>query len=324
MFNNYQYFITLAEELNMTRAASKLHISHQCLSKFLKRLESEYETILIDRKPVLSLTYAGELLLKTLRNIEILENNFNNQISELSHGHFGELRIGTTEGRMRLLMPDLLYEFNAKYPNVNLRIISNKTNILLDMLVNNKLDIALMSSSIPIAEIHYDLVLKEQLYVVISDNLMDTYFKEMSSQYKEDFKTGADLKLFEQIPFVLSYQELPSRKMIDKHLIQIGSTVNCVSESSAMDLHHIMTSKDYAASLCLTMFLSNICKLNDTSTTTSKLNVFPIKDFEQTNPIAIAYRKDKFHPEFSSVAMKMIREICKKNCISNFTNVETI
>ena len=48
MFNNYEYFITLAEEENISRAAEKLFISHQCLSKYLKNLEEGMRGSMMD------------------------------------------------------------------------------------------------------------------------------------------------------------------------------------------------------------------------------------------------------------------------------------
>lgn len=41
MFENYPYFLLLAEENNVTRAAEKLHITHQALSRYLSKLEQE-------------------------------------------------------------------------------------------------------------------------------------------------------------------------------------------------------------------------------------------------------------------------------------------
>ena len=67
MLNNYHYFITLAEELNISRAAEKLFISHQCLSKYLRNLEREYQVTLFERIPVPKLTMAGEALLSMFR-----------------------------------------------------------------------------------------------------------------------------------------------------------------------------------------------------------------------------------------------------------------
>ena len=78
MLNNYQYFLVLAEEKSISRAAERLYISHQCLSRYLKNLEQEYGIMFFERSPRLSLTPAGQAYLEMLRQIEFLENNFNN------------------------------------------------------------------------------------------------------------------------------------------------------------------------------------------------------------------------------------------------------
>ena len=83
MLNNYNYFITLAEELNISRAAEKLYISHQCLSKYLKNLEIEYQTPLLERAPKLKLTLAGEALLETFRKVQFLEQNLQSQLEDI-------------------------------------------------------------------------------------------------------------------------------------------------------------------------------------------------------------------------------------------------
>lgn len=64
MYNNYQYFLVLAEEHSISRAAEKLFITPQSLSKYLTNLEQELGVLLFRRKPSLTLTPAGELLLK--------------------------------------------------------------------------------------------------------------------------------------------------------------------------------------------------------------------------------------------------------------------
>lgn len=312
MLNNYRYFLALTEELNISRAADKLFISHQCLSKYLKNIEEEYHTKFFTRKPRLGLTYAGQLMLDSLRKVEIIESNLNNQLEELQNGQVGELRIGTTEGRLRLLMPDLLHEFKQLYPNVELRMVSARTQELTEMLEANKLDLAIIGTSDrPLSGLRYDIVLREHLYLVVSDNMLQQYFSETYPECKEAFAHGADLKLFQHIPFVLNYPKFPSRSMIDRHLLKVGTSLNCINESTAMDLHHLMSARDYAASFCLTMYLPGIWKMNTSSSVVSPLNIFPIADFHETHPIAITYSRDKIFPEYARVAMKIIQKLCE-------------
>ena len=69
-----KYFIVVAEELNMGRAAQKLFVSHQNISQHIRNLEKQYGTQLIIRKPRLQLTSAGRELAETLNNVQVLEN----------------------------------------------------------------------------------------------------------------------------------------------------------------------------------------------------------------------------------------------------------
>ena len=69
MLQNYHYFLVLSETLNISKAAEKLYISHQCLSRYLKNLEDECGLTLFERKPKLTLTYAGQILPESLREI---------------------------------------------------------------------------------------------------------------------------------------------------------------------------------------------------------------------------------------------------------------
>lgn len=116
MFANYHYFLVLAEECNISRASERLYITHQNLSHYLSRLEEELGVILFERKPVLSLTYEGKLLYDTLRQVETLEQNLHAQYADLHEDRGGEVRLGTTEGRFRILMPDLMSELKRNIP----------------------------------------------------------------------------------------------------------------------------------------------------------------------------------------------------------------
>ena len=89
MINNYKYFLVLSEELNISNAAKRLFISHQCLSKYLKGLEQRYDVSFFNRKPKFTLTAAGKIMLDTLRQIELSEQNLENQLSDLKEDRTG-------------------------------------------------------------------------------------------------------------------------------------------------------------------------------------------------------------------------------------------
>ncbi|MTI56607.1 LysR family transcriptional regulator [Geosporobacter ferrireducens] len=311
MLNNYKYFIQLAEDLNITQAATNLFISHQNLSKYLKKLESTYDVKLFTRKPKFELTYAGQILLENFKRIEVIESNLHSKMAGLKDGKTGEIRIGTTEGRLRLFMPDLIHKFKEIYPNVELRIVGTKTQELIQMIENNKIDLAIIGGYENVMpNFHYDVILSERLYLIISDSMLEKYFPETYQEDKETFKSGVDLRLFSGVPFVLNYPGFSSRSVIDRHLLKLGITLNCIDEVSAMDLHHLITAKGYAASFGWTMYLPDIWRHNSSSTA-SKLNIFPITGLQETHPIAITYIKDRVFPDYTYTAINIIKKLCE-------------
>src|SRR5699024_5857322 len=68
-FLHLKYFLLVAEELNITRAAERLFISQQSLSNHISNMEKELDVKLFTRSPKLSLTYAGDLLVETATQI---------------------------------------------------------------------------------------------------------------------------------------------------------------------------------------------------------------------------------------------------------------
>ena len=65
-----RYFVAVAQERNITRAAERLHLSQPSLSAAIKQLEAQLGVTLLDRSGrEISLTAAGEVLLRRGREL---------------------------------------------------------------------------------------------------------------------------------------------------------------------------------------------------------------------------------------------------------------
>ena len=312
MLQNYQYFITLAETLNISHAAQKLYISHQCLSRYLKTLEHECGLTLFERKTTFALTYAGQTLLEAFREIERIEKNAAQSLEELRTGNSGEIHFGITEGRLRIFFPDLLKRYQEQFPNVTLKAVSAPTSEMLDMLLENKLDLVLgglTRRTSPALE--FKRVMDEDLYLVVSDNLLRTHFPADYPACKGAFANGADLRLFEGMPFTAAHTGFNSRTILDEFLQANGISLNIVYEANQPDLLHILTSNDYACSFCLSMYLPNIRKLNQMCPPDNQLNVFPIKDLTAKNSIFLISQKGKYFPQYTKALIRLVRQMCR-------------
>lgn len=311
MLNNYHYFLALAEEKNISRAAEKLYISHQCLSKYLKNLEEAYHVTLFERSPKLTLTHAGQIYLDTVRQIQMLETNLESQMEDICKSKRGLLRFGTTEGRYRILVPDLLSRFHEIYPDVILDVqYSSSSRELNEMVAENKLDIVLLNQSdILHPQLDSQLVLEEQFYLVISDGMLETYFPTRYPSCKAEFAQGVDLAQFQHVPFVLSKRGYHSRQVLDKYLQSRDLSLNCVMEMTQLDLHYMMTARNYAASFCWSMYLPTIHQTNELGRD-NRLNVFPLKGKKIRNRLVLVSRKGKIFPEYGRELVRQIQVEC--------------
>lgn len=309
MLNNYEYFLTLAEERNITRAAEKLFISHQCLSKYLKNLENEYGVPLFDRKPRLTLTAAGQAMYGAFRAIELTEQNLAAELANIKQSDAGRIRFGITEGRYPILVPKVLKQYRLLYPHVELEVSRMTSVAMQEAVLNNELDLymAVVDSPLPEA-LESEVIMEEELYLVISENMLREYFPDTYPECKTRFRQGADLRLFQHVPFVLNHEGVSSRSMLDRHLEALGISLRCINKLTQPDIHHRLTAEDYAASFCLTMYLPEIRELNDQQ---SHLNVFPIRGLREKAPLALIYHRGKTFPAYTKRFMALVKEECR-------------
>lgn len=138
-------FLSVAHNLNFSRAANELHISQPAISRHIKELEETYKIQFFDRsKGKIRLTPAGEILLKRAEEIaekyKCLQEDLNSLTGTLS----GELRIGASTTIAQYLLPPLIAQFISIYPDVHLSLLSGNTEQIEQMLEDLKIDIGLI------------------------------------------------------------------------------------------------------------------------------------------------------------------------------------
>ena len=142
-----RYFVTVAEELNITKAAEILKISQPPLSSQIKNLEEEVGTPLFIRgKRHLALTDAGRLLYQRAKDILSLSEKASSEILSLSRGMTGTVAIGLVEG----MAPDIAAEwfagFLGEHPGVRFRILDGNSDDLIEKMRGGLIDLAVITA----------------------------------------------------------------------------------------------------------------------------------------------------------------------------------
>ena len=116
-----RYFVTLAEELNFSRAAERLNVVQQSLSTAIAQLETSLGFKLFERSTrSVALTSDGALWLPHAREALAAAEQAELAAADLTTGRTGSLRVGLAATAALELTPRLLRAFAAQHPHVRL------------------------------------------------------------------------------------------------------------------------------------------------------------------------------------------------------------
>lgn len=151
------YFLTVAQEQNITRAADILHITQPTLSRQLIQLEEDLGVALFERSQhKLTLTPAGNLLVhrakEILHLVEKTETDLRDQEANLS----GSVSLGAGELMSVKILADIMNAFQEKYPAVTFDLFTSTSDIVRERMENGLIDAALMLA--PIDMVNYDFI----------------------------------------------------------------------------------------------------------------------------------------------------------------------
>lgn len=131
-----RYFVAVAEEGHITRAATRLGIQQPPLSQQIRALESELGTPLFTRLPRgVALTEAGAVFVAEARAILDRAAHAASRASLAASGKIGELAIGlTTSAGLHRLVPEIIGRYARLFPDVSLTIHEGNAADLTEML----------------------------------------------------------------------------------------------------------------------------------------------------------------------------------------------
>jgi DNA-binding transcriptional LysR family regulator len=163
-------FVTVVEERNFTRAASRLHMAQPSLSKQIHNLERELGAQLFDRDPAgTRVTAVGEALLPYARRILADVDSAKREVEEMVGLRAGRVRVGSLPSLCTTLVADSLQQFHEEYPAVQLIVEEAGSRELVRRLGEGALDLAVIV--LPALREESDLVthplLTEELVVAV-------------------------------------------------------------------------------------------------------------------------------------------------------------
>lgn len=218
MLKDFEYFLAVAEEGNITKAAERLHIAQPSLTQKLQRMEKALEcTLLLRTNSGIKLTEAGKLYIRLARQILSLRAEFQNELSQQKNLSAGTLRIGASWYISTAFLGNILTHYSKLYPHIEINCTESRSSLLIEALQAGNIDIAFISLS-PINDAYakkhliYKKLLRDEFQLVLAQKHW------YATQNKE--LTEADLSQFAAEPFIMFHPNQRIRQITDSIFLQ--------------------------------------------------------------------------------------------------------
>ena len=140
-----RYFLAVAREENMSRAAELLHVTQPTLSKALKALEDELGKKLFTRHSFsIALTEEGVLLRNRAEDLVSMADKIEKEFLSLDELTGGELYFGLAESYQIRYLAREIRTFKLSYPGLRYHITSGDTEQVTEKLDKGLLDFAVI------------------------------------------------------------------------------------------------------------------------------------------------------------------------------------
>ena len=306
-FLHLKYFLLVAEELNITRAAERLYISQQSLSNHISNMEKELDVKLFTRSPKLSLTYAGDLLVETATQILDLHSQYLAKVGDINRHYMGVLRLGISHTCGLALLPEVLPKFQAEFPMVEFSLFEGNSTHLEDELAHGRVDLIVCFQPIMMEGVEVVPLTQEDLMLVVPRSFTDQIFGERAEEMRRQFSAGADIDAFQHMPFILIKRGNRTRSIVDQYFSRHFFKPKLILETENTITTLAMAQAGVGITICPELFVKTI-HVTAARSSTDTLDFFPLTDPSTLSRLVVGYRRDRYLSHFGERFIELTQQ----------------
>lgn len=207
-----QVFHTVARLLSFTKAAESLHMTQPAVTFQVRQLEEYFNTRLFDRTHNrISLTEAGQRVFEYADRIFATYAEMENAVRDLTGEVSGVLVVGASTTIAEYMLPALLGEFKAKYPEVNIRLQVANTEGIVSMVENNAIDLGVVEAPVTNKNLVVENCRMDQMVLIVGPKHPLAKEKSFPLERLVDF------------PYICREEGSGTREVMLEHLIASGT-----------------------------------------------------------------------------------------------------
>lgn len=230
---SYKYFVAAAEELNFTKAAKRLYVTQQALSKQIDKIEKFYNARLFNREPPMSLTAEGECLYRHMCRIMDDERQMRKELDSLLDVSSHTLIIGASYYRSSLLLPGVIAEYTKRHPEIRIEVKESCLARTVEALKLGKVDLMFGYSQPEDPTLVSKEVLEECVMLAVPRTLAEEYISQ-DQLCRMQRMEEVSLKTFAGCPFIRMADYTWLGSLFDRCCEEEGISPRIILDSSSV------------------------------------------------------------------------------------------
>ncbi len=280
-------FIAILEAVaklgNITAAAEALFMTQPAVSKIIQQRENHLETRLIERRHhPLQLTYAGEYYLQRLQHITAQYDSLYHGLAALNEAGHGRLTIGVTQSLGAQILPQLLPQYHATYPNVELRLVEYPSSEVENELANDNLDLYIGVLPVDNHKIHYQLFEREPIYLLVPPSYPAYHKPTKAVTVINDCHD-----LIDRQPLILENENSGFQRLIAEYLAKNNIDPQIVLRTASLDTGIKLVQHNFTAATFVPY------SVWQSHPATAALATYQLATTELQSETVIAYKRDR-------------------------------
>ncbi len=272
---NFKVFCDLVESQSFSKSAKLNNVTQSAVSQQLRVMETHFNSLIIDRsQKQFRLTREGAKVYEVFKSILCQYEDLKNDLLEMKKVVSGDIRISTIYSIGLHELPSYLKDYMKKYPSVNVHVEYRRSNLVIEDVLSNSVDLGFVAFQEPINEIEFVPFKNDRLVLVVSPS--HPLAKKSEIEFKE----------LEATKYISFDKDIPTRKATDELFKKEGLDITPVMEFDNTETVKRAVEIDAGVSL-----LPESTVIREVSQ--GQLVKIGIKDQEITRPLFIIHRKGR-------------------------------
>jgi len=288
-FDQLTTFVQVSKLKSFSKAGQKVFRSQSAVSAQIRQLEQAYHAKLLDRSAKsVELTPAGEVLFEFAERLLRLRDESMQVVADRGNVVQGPVAFGANEATCLYLLPDILAEFQRRYPLVQISIYRNFSHKILQRLEEGSLDLGIVTLPLKSPNLRMHTINRDRLRFMVSA-------KNPMAQ-----RSHVTLEEIASAPLIFPKTGY-TRQVLDKLFRPYRSRLRITMELPSIGMIKTFVAADVGISIISESFARDQVK-------SGEVKLLNVEGFDLYRELALVYRRDRSLPRAVQALIGMIRE----------------